>query len=59
LSVGPAGSGRGPRSGRFSRICQSAMGFRVLVGDSISEGPRLGPDNSSHGERDVRGLDVE
>ena len=31
------------------------MGFRVLVGDPISEGPRLGPDNSSHGERDVRG----
>ena len=35
------------------------MGFRVLVGDPISEGPRLGPDNSSHGERDVRGLDVK
>jgi len=35
------------------------MGFRVLLGDPISEGPRLGPDNSSHGERDVRGLDVE
>jgi len=35
------------------------MGFRVLVGDPISEGPRLGPDNSSHGERDVRGLDIE
>jgi len=29
------------------------------VGDPISEGPRLGPDNSSHGERDVRGLDIE
>ena len=24
------------------------MGFRVLVGDPISESPRLGPDNSSH-----------
>src|SRR5882762_1163782 len=35
------------------------MGFRVLVGDPISEGSRLGPDYSSHGERDVRGLDVE
>jgi len=35
------------------------MGFRVLVGDPISKGPRLGPDNSSHGERDARGLDVE
>ncbi len=35
------------------------MGFRVLVGDPISEGPRLGPDISSHGERDVRRLDVE
>ncbi len=35
------------------------MGFRVLADDPISEGPRLGPDNSSHGERDVRGLDVE
>ena len=34
-------------------------GFRVPVGDAISEGPCLGPDNSSHGERDVRGLDVE
>ena len=51
--------GTGSRSGRFSRICQSAMGFRVLVGDPISEGPRLGPDNSSHGERDVSGPDVE
>ncbi len=29
------------------------MGFRVLVGDPISEGSCLGPDNSSHGERDV------
>jgi len=35
------------------------MGFRVLVGDPISEGPRLDPDNSSHGEGDVRRLDVE
>jgi hypothetical protein len=35
------------------------MGFRVLVGDPISEGPRLCPDNSSHGERYARGLDVE
>src|SRR5690242_14867087 len=26
------------------------MGFRVLVDDPISEGPFLGPDNSSHGE---------
>ena len=26
--------------------------------DPILEGPRLGPDNSSHGERDVHGLDV-
>jgi len=59
LTAGPAGSGRGPRSGRFSRICQSAMGFRVLADDPISEVPRLGPDNSSHGERDARGLDVE
>jgi len=59
LSAGPASSRTGSRSGRFVRICQSAMGFRVLVGDPISEGPRLGPDNSSHGERDVCGLDVE
>jgi hypothetical protein len=29
------------------------MGFRVLVGNPISEGQRLGPDNSSHGERDA------
>jgi len=50
LSVGPASSRTGPRSGRFSRICQSAMGFRVLVGAPTSEGPRLGPDNSSHGD---------
>jgi len=57
LSVGPASSRTGPRSGRFVRICQSAMGFRVLVGDSISEGSCLGPDNSSHGERDVPGLE--
>src|SRR5882757_1016100 len=35
------------------------MGFRGLVGTPISEGSRLGPDYSSHGERDVRGLDVE
>jgi len=35
------------------------MGFRVLAVDPISEVPRLGPDNSSHGERDERGLDVE
>jgi len=35
------------------------MGFRVLEDDPISERPRLGRDNSSHGERDVRGLDVE
>jgi len=35
------------------------MGFRVPVGAPISEGPRLGPDNSSHGERDIRRLDVE
>jgi len=35
------------------------MGFRVLVSDPISEGPRLDPDNSSHGEGDVRRLDVE
>ena len=41
------------------RICQSVMGFRVRVGDPTSEGPLLGPDNSSHGKRDVRGLDVE
>jgi len=34
-------------------------GIRVLVGDPISKGPRVGPDNSSHGERDARGLDVE
>jgi len=26
----PAGSGRGPRSGRFSRICQSVMDFVYL-----------------------------
>jgi len=24
------------------------MGFRVLVGDPISENPRLGPDHSSY-----------
>jgi hypothetical protein len=59
LRVGPASSRTGPRSGRFVRICQSAMGFRVLVGDPISEGPRLDSDNSSHGEGDVRRLDVE
>jgi len=35
------------------------MGFRVLADDPISEVPRLGPDNSSHRERDARGLDVE
>jgi len=35
------------------------MAFRVLADDPISEVPRLGFDNSSHGERDVRGLDVE
>jgi hypothetical protein len=35
------------------------MGFRVLVGTPISEGPRLDPDNSSYAERDVPGLDVE
>jgi len=35
------------------------MGFRVPVGDPTSEGPLLGPDNSSHGKRDVRRLDVE
>jgi hypothetical protein len=35
------------------------MGFRVLVGTPVSEGPRLGPDNSSYAERDVPGLDVE
>jgi len=29
------------------------------VGDPISKGPRVGPDNSPHGERDARGLDVE
>jgi len=26
------------------------MGSRVLVGAPTSEGPRLGPDNSSHGD---------
>ena len=35
------------------------MGFRVLVGDPISEGPRIGPDSASHGGRGVRGRDVE
>jgi len=35
------------------------MGFRVLADDPILEVPRLGPDNSSHGELDVRWLDVE
>jgi hypothetical protein len=35
------------------------MGFCVPADDPISEVPRLGPDNSSHGERDVRWLDVE
>jgi len=35
------------------------MGFRVLVGDPISDGPRLSPDNSSHGERHAPGLDLE
>jgi len=35
------------------------MGFRVLVGDPTSKGPRLGLDNSLQGERGVRGLDVE
>jgi hypothetical protein len=29
------------------------------VGDPISEGPRPAPDNSSHGEREVSGPDVE
>jgi hypothetical protein len=28
------------------------------MGDPISEGPRLDPDNSSHGEGDVRLLDA-
>jgi len=31
----------------------------VLVGDPVLEAPRLGPDSSSHGERDVCGLDLE
>jgi hypothetical protein len=35
------------------------MGFCVLEGDPISKNPRFGPDNSSDGERDVRGLDAE
>jgi hypothetical protein len=35
------------------------MEFRVLADDPISEDSRLDPDNSSHVERDVRGLDVE
>jgi len=35
------------------------MGFRVLADDPLLEVPRLGPDNFSHGERDVCWLDVE
>jgi len=31
------------------------MGFRELADAPISEGPRLGPDNSSNGERDAPG----
>jgi hypothetical protein len=59
LGVGPTGSGRGPRSGCFYSNCQYAMGSRVIVGDPISEGPRLDTHKAAQGERDVPGLDVE